>query len=106
MVKKRRKRDGMAELQPRKIRSKVARSLLSGRHYEGAVHTMNVFLRAGKEVVRMGEEFSTMNCKECGILNEKHSNESWTCKNPACGAFHLRDPAASLCIFKKALARN
>ena len=109
MVKRRQKRNGMAgvvELQPRKIHSKVARSLLSGRHYEGSVHTMNVFLRAGKEVVRMGEEYTTMTCKECGILNDKHSNESWTCKNDCCETFHLRDPAASLCIFKKALARN
>jgi transposase len=67
---------------------------------------MNVFLRAGKEVVRMGEEYTTMACKDCGILNDKHSSEWWTCKNVSCGAFHLRDPASSICIFKKALGRN
>jgi len=109
MVKKRQTRNGMAGMvgiQPRKIHSKVARSLLSGRHYEGSVHIMNVFLRAGKEVARMGEEYTTMACKECGVLNDKHSKESWTCKNDCCETFHLRDPASSLCIFKKALARN
>ena len=51
-----------------------------------------------------GEEYTTMACGACGILNEKHSNESWTCRH--CGVFHLRDPAASRCIFIKALGRN
>ena len=86
---------------PRKLHSKVARSLMSWRHYDFGVHVKNVFLRAGKEVVSPDERYTTMNCGVCGVLNDKHSNEQWTCKH--CGAFHLRDPAASRCIFLKAL---
>lgn len=86
---------------PRKLHSKVARSLMSWRHYDFGVHVKNVFLRAGKEVVSPDERYTTMNCGVCGVLNDRHSNEQWTCKH--CGAFHLRDPAASRCIFLKAL---
>jgi len=94
---KRKQRNGL----PRKLHSKVARSLMSWRHYDFGVHVKNVFLRAGKEVVSPDERYTTMNCGVCGVLNDKHSNEQWTCKH--CGAFHLRDPAASRCIFLKAL---
>lgn len=87
---------------PRRLHSKVARSLMSWRHYDFAVHVKNVFLRAGKEVVSPDERYTTMTCGACGVLGEKHSNEQWTCKH--CGAFHLRDPAAARCIFLKAIA--
>jgi transposase len=87
----------------RKLHSKVARSLMSWRHYDFAVHVKNVFLHAGGEVVSPDERYTTMCCGVCGVLNEKHSNEQWTCKNPNCTAFHLRDPAASRCIFLKCL---
>jgi len=87
---------------PRRLHSKVARSLMSWRHYDFAVHVKNVFLRAGKEVLSPDERYTTMTCGVCGILGEKHSNEQWTCKH--CDAFHLRDPAAARCIFLKAMA--
>ena len=48
------------------------------------------------------ERYTTMTCGACGILNERHSNEEWTCKH--CNAHHDRDPAAARCIFLKALA--
>jgi hypothetical protein len=96
---KRRQRSGL----PRKLHSKVARSLCSWRHYDFAVHVKNKFLRAGGEVVSPDERYTTMCCGVCGVLNDKHSNEQWTCKNPSCKAFHLRDPAASRCIFLKCL---
>lgn len=94
---KRKQRNGL----PRRLHSKVARSLMSWRHYDFAVHVKNVFLRAGKEVVSPDERYTTMNCGVCGVLNNKHTKEEWTCKH--CGTFHLRDPAASRCIFLKAL---
>ena len=87
---------------PRRLHSKVARSLMSWRHYDFSVHVKNVFLRAGKEVLSPDERYTTMTCGACGILGEKHSKEEWTCKH--CGAFHLRDPAAARCIFLKAIA--
>lgn len=96
---KRRKCNGL----PRKLHSKVARSLMSWRHYDFSVHVKNKFLRAGGEIVSPDERYTTMCCGVCGVLNEKHSDESWTCKNPNCKAFHLRDPAASRCIFLKCL---
>ena len=96
---KRRQRSGL----PRKLHSKVARSLMSWRHYDFAVHVKNKFLRAGGEVVSPDERYTTMCCGVCGVLNDKHSDEQWTCKNPGCKAFHLRDPAASRCIFLKCL---
>jgi transposase len=86
----------------RRIHSSVARSLMNWRHYDFKLRTKTVFLRAGKEIVSPDERYTTMCCGSCGILNDKHSNESWTCKH--CGVFHLRDPAASRCIFIKALA--
>jgi transposase len=87
---------------PRKLHSKVARSLMSWRHYDFSVHVKNVFLRAGKEVLSPDERYTTMTCGACGILGERHTKEEWTCKH--CGAFHLRDPAAARCIFLKAIA--
>lgn len=86
----------------RRLHSSVARSLMNWRHYDFKLRAKNVFLRAGKEIVSPDEQYTTMCCGSCGILNDKHSNESWTCKH--CGWFHLRDPAASRCIFIKALA--
>lgn len=86
----------------RRLNSKVARSLMNWRHYEFSLRAKAVFLRQGKEIVSPDERYTTMCCGSCGILNEKHSNESWTCRH--CGVFHLRDPAASRCIFIKALA--
>jgi transposase len=97
MVKKNQDRGGR-----RKLHSKVARSLMSWSCYEFRIHVKRVFLRHGREVVEMGEEYTTMCCGCCGVLNEKHSNEEWTCKH--CGSFHLRDPAAARCIFLKSLA--
>ena len=88
----------------RKLHSSVARSLMSWRHYDFKIGVKRAFLRSGGEVLSPGEEYTTMACGACGILNEKHSNESWTCRH--CGVFHLRDPAASRCIFIKALGRN
>ena len=87
---------------PRKLHSKVARSLMSWRHYDFSVHVKNVFLRTGKEVLSPDERYTTMTCGACGILGEKHSKEQWTCSH--CNAFHLRDPAAARCIFLKAMA--
>ena len=75
-------RKGRPKGQPRKIHSKVARSLMAWRHYEFAVHVRNLFLRAGKEVCSPDERYTTMTCGACGILNERHSNEEWTCKRP------------------------
>ena len=88
--------------QPRKLNSRAARSLMTWSHYQFSVHVKAAFLRAGKEVVSPDERYTTMCCGSCGILGEKHSLEQWTCKR--CGAFHARDPAASRCIFLKALA--
>jgi transposase len=88
----------------RTINSKVARSLMTWRSYEFRILTKRLFLRRGGEVIEAGEEFTTMTCGACGRLNGKHSNEEWTCKH--CNTFHLRDPAASRCIFIKALGRN
>lgn len=81
------------------IRSSVARSLANWRHYQFKLLTKNLFLREGKEVLSPDERYTTMSCGACGILNEKHSNESWTCRH--CNAFHQRDPAAARCIFIK-----
>lgn len=83
----------------RKLNSKVARSLMSWRHYEFSLHVKAVFLREGKELLSPDEKFTTMACGACGKLNVRHSNEEWTCRH--CGVFHLRDPAASRCIFIK-----
>ena len=74
---------------------------MSWRHYDFGVRVKQVFLRAGGEVVSPDERYTTMTCGACGRLNEKHSLEQWTCKH--CSAFHLRDPAASRCIFIKSL---
>ena len=97
MVKKNQARGGR-----RNLHSKVARSLMSWSCYEFRIHVKRLLLRHGKEVVEMGEQYTTMCCGCCGVLNEKHSNEEWTCKH--CGAHHLRDPAAARCIFLKSLA--
>ena len=86
----------------RRLHSSVARSLMNWRHHDFTLRAKTVFLRSGKEIVSPDERYTTMCCGSCGILNEKHSDESWTCKH--CGVFHLRDPAASRCIFIKALA--
>lgn len=88
----------------RKLHSKVARSLMSWRHYDFKILVKQTFLRAGGEVLSPDERYTTMTCGNCGILNVKHSKETWTCSH--CGTFHLRDPAASRCIFIKALGRN
>ncbi len=88
----------------RKLHSKVARSLMTWRHYDFRIHAKRAFLRAGGEMLESDERYTTMTCGACGILNEKHSNESWTCRH--CGVFHLRDPAASRCIFIKALGKD
>ena len=95
-----RKRTGGA----RKLHSKVARSLMTWRHYGFRILAKHAFLRAGGEILEPDERYTTMTCGSCGVLNEKHSNETWTCSH--CGTFHLRDPAASRCIFIKALGRN
>lgn len=83
----------------RKLNSKVARSLMSWRHYQFKLHAKCVFLRAGKELLSPDERYTSMACGACGKLNVKHSKEEWTCRY--CGVFHLRDPAASRCIFIK-----
>jgi transposase len=88
----------------RTLSSKVARSLMTWRSYDFRILTKRLFLRHSGEVIEAGEEFTTMTCGACGRLNAKHSNEEWTCKH--CNTFHLRDPAASRCIFIKALGRN
>jgi len=88
----------------RKLNSKVARSLMSWRHYQFKLHTKAVFLRAGKELVSPDERFTSMTCGACGKLNAKHSKEEWTCKK--CNVFHLRDPAASRCILIKAFDQS
>ena len=99
MVKRRARQDG-----PRRIHSSVARSLLSWRHYQFRIHVRSAFLRAGGEVLEPDERYTTMTCGACGILNEKHSKEQWTCRR--CSTFHLRDPAAARCIFIKTLGRS
>ena len=81
------------------IRSSVARSLMSWSHCQFRLLTKSLFLREGKEVLSPDERYTTMTCGACGILNVKHSNESWTCRH--CNAFHQRDPAAARCIFIK-----
>ena len=90
----------------RKLNSKVARSLMNWRHYQFKLHAKGVFLRAGKELVSPDERYTSMTCAGdyCGKLNVKHSKEEWTCRH--CGVFHLRDPAASRCIFIKAFDQS
>ena len=75
---------------------------MSWSHYKFGLRAKSVFLREGKEIVSPDERYTTMCCGACGVLNKKHSNERWTCAH--CGTFHLRDPAASRCIFIKPLA--
>ena len=88
----------------RRLHSNVARTLMSWRHYDFKITVKRAFLRYGGEVLSPDERYTTMTCGHCGILNQKHSNETWTCRH--CGTFHLRDPAASRCIFIKALGRS
>lgn len=99
MVKRKGRKDGV-----RRLHSSVARSLMSWRHYQFKIIVRLKFRRAGGEVLSPDERYTTMTCGACGILNEKHSNEQWTCSH--CGTFHLRDPSASRCIFIKALGRT
>ena len=99
MVKRKKRTDG-----PRRLHSSVARSLHNWRHYDFKVIVRRLFLRMGGEVLHPDERYSTMTCGSCGILNEKHSNEKWTCRH--CGTFHLRDPAAARCIFIKTLGHT
>jgi len=84
---------------PRKLNSKVARSLMTWRHYQFSLHAKAVFLREGKELLSPDERYTSMTCGSCGKLNVKHSKEEWTCQH--CHVFHLRDPSASRCIFIK-----
>jgi len=93
--------DSQGQKRHRTVNARVAKSLLSFSHRELKVHAMRVFLQEGKEFLMPDEKYTTMNCEDCGILNEVGSKKKWTCTH--CGRFHLRDPAASRCIFLKTL---
>ena len=93
--------DSQGQKRHRTVNSRVARSLLNFRHRDLKIHAMRVFLQEGKEFLMPDEKYTTMNCEDCGILNEVGSKKKWTCIR--CGCFHLRDPAASRCIFLKTL---
>lgn len=85
----------------RTVNSRVAKSLLSFRHRCLKIHAMRVFLQEGKEFLLPDEKYTTINCEDCGILNDVGGKKKWTCTH--CTCFHLRDPAASRCIFLKTL---
>ena len=86
----------------RKINAKTARSMLTLRHFNFRTYLQDKAVMMGKEVVTVGEHFTSVTCGACGFINEKLGGSlTFTC--PSCKFTCDRDEHAGRNIFIKHL---
>ena len=86
----------------RKINAKTARSMLTLRHFDFRTYLQDKAVMMGKEVVTVGEHFTSVTCGACGFINEKLGGSlTFTC--PSCKFTCDRDENAGRNIFIKHL---
>ena len=92
----------MVVKQPRKIRSKTARNMLTWSHFRFAQHLTQMATRNNCIVVRCNESYTSKTCPECGTIHEKLGS-SKVFKCPHCNYRALRDPNGARNIMIRAL---
>ena len=85
----------------RKLLPKTVRALLGWAHYRFRAKLKHKALMLGKEVIVVGESYTTKGCSRCGEITEIGGSKTFKCKNVTCGFCAPRDPKSARDILTK-----